>query len=108
MRYLYIFGFETSAQTRLNTAHGWDDEDSQAVFIEAASPDEALSWGRTISEAFLKLLHDDTSVSWAQRNYAHWIDDHPATRFGAAALARIPTVAVGQYPDWRSLGVRGG
>lgn len=108
MRHLYIFGFETPGQTRLNSAKGWDDEDSLAVFIEAASPDEALSWGRTISEEFLKVLHDDTSVSWAQHNHAHWIEVDPAARFGPAVLAGIPTVMVGQYPDWSSLGARPG
>ena len=103
MRHLYIFGFETPTQARLNKANGWDDEDSLAVFIEAASADEALSWGRTISEEFLKVLHDDRSVSWAQQNYAHWIEVNPAARFGPAVVDGIPAVTVGQYPDWSSL-----
>lgn len=107
-RYLYVFGFEAPAQARLNRAKGWDDEDSLTVFIEAASAEEALSWGRAISEEHLKVVHGDRSVSWAARDHAHWIEADPAARFGSAALAGIPTVTVGQYPDWSSLGARPG
>ena len=32
--FLYIFGYMTPEQAKANTAHGWDDEDSEAVFIE--------------------------------------------------------------------------
>jgi hypothetical protein len=107
-RYLYIFGFETPEQARLNRANGWDDEDSRAIFIEAASVEEALSWGRAISEEFLKELHRDRSVSWAMHDYAHWIEDDPAARFGPGALAGLPVVTVCQYPDSSSLGVQRG
>ena len=108
MHHLYVFGFETPDQTRLNGPNGWDDEDSLGVFIEAASPDQALAWGRSISEEFLKVLHGDRSVSWAQQNYAHWIESNPASRFEPGVLLKIPTVRVGEYPDWSSLGVRRG
>ena len=35
--FLFRFGYETPVQHRNNEAHGWDDEDSQAVFIECAN-----------------------------------------------------------------------
>jgi hypothetical protein len=41
---LFRFGYETPVQHRNNEAHGWDDEDSQAVFIECADADAALEW----------------------------------------------------------------
>jgi hypothetical protein len=43
--FLFRFGYETPVQHRNNEAHGWDDEDSQAVFMECADADAALEWG---------------------------------------------------------------
>jgi hypothetical protein len=54
--FLFRFGFETPVPYRNNEAHGWDDEDSHAVFIECADPDAALKWGREIAEAFVQRL----------------------------------------------------
>jgi hypothetical protein len=67
--YLYRFGFESPNQFRNNAAHGWDDEDSQGVLIEAADEASALAWGREISERFIQLLFQDETISWQQLRY---------------------------------------
>lgn len=100
-RFLYVFGYETPAQLRNNAAHRWDDEDSQALFIEAESEDEALRWGREVSERFMSQLHGDAGVSWTAIGYAHWIETDPATRdWKPEDLAKLPTVRRGEYPSW--------
>src|SRR5688572_27606019 len=37
MRYLFQFGFETPAEFNTNSAGGWDDESSEAIWINAPS-----------------------------------------------------------------------
>jgi hypothetical protein len=100
-RFLYVFGYETPAQLRANAANGWDDEDSEALFIEAESEDEALKWGREVSERFMRQLHGDSSVSWTALGYAHWIEADPAGRgWRAEDVARLPVVRSGEFPAW--------
>ncbi|XAM00879.1 hypothetical protein OT109_05730 [Phycisphaeraceae bacterium D3-23] len=72
--YVYGFGYENPKQLSGNITRGWDDEDNQAILITACSEEEALAWGRQIAEAFLKLLFQDESVSWQDRNYADRIE----------------------------------
>ena len=97
--FLYVFGYETPAQMEANAAHGWDDEDSAAVFIEAESAEEALEWGRQVSERFLSELHGDPSVSWDALGYAHWIEDDPSKRWSAEGLSQVPRVRRGEFPE---------
>lgn len=97
-KYLYVFGYETPQQTAANRQNGWDDEDSQAVFIVANSENEALSWGREISETFVAQLFQDQSVSWKDMNYAHEIEANPTARYSNDELANIQVIQVGQWP----------
>lgn len=43
--FLFRFGYEMPVQHRNNEAHGWDDEDSQAVFIEWPMPTRPSNGG---------------------------------------------------------------
>ena len=98
--FMFSFGFETPAQHRNNTAHGWDDEDARSVFIEADSADDALAWGREIAENFVRSLwssHPEASVSWSAGGFAHWIETDPE-RVAQARGCDVPLVRVGQYP----------
>lgn len=76
-RYLYTFGYETPHRVAANRENGWDDEDTLSVVVIASSEDEALTWGREISEAFVAKLFRDSSVSWKGMNYAHGVEHHP-------------------------------
>jgi len=96
--FLYRFGYETPEQAKANAAHGWDDECSEAVFIEADSPSQALEWGREISERFVRRLYGDSSISWLRSDFAHWIEEHPEAEFTADNLATLPHVRYGQHP----------
>ena len=42
-QYLFRFGFETPEQRLANERHGWDDENSQCLFVVATSEEEALN-----------------------------------------------------------------
>ena len=92
--YQYGFGFESPRQFHNNAVHGWDDEDSQGVLIEAEDEAEALAWGQEISERFIKLLFSDESMSWKQHGYANGIE--PMTE----SWPGRQTVAAGSFPDF--------
>jgi len=97
-RYLYIFGYNTPEQIEAFDKHGWDDEDSEAVFIEAESEQAALAWGQQISLQFVRSLYSDRGMTWKPDNYAHWIESEPSSRFTPDALRRLPVSRVGEHP----------
>jgi hypothetical protein len=99
--FLYVFGYETPEQAKANPAHGWDDEDSEAVFIEAESAAVALDWGRQISEHFIRQLYHCDDASWWRTSFAHWIVEQPELEFTAEALATIPHVRCGEHPPFK-------
>jgi hypothetical protein len=94
--YLYRFGFESPRQLRNNDSHGWDDEDSQGILIEADNEASALAWGQEISERFFQHLFKNESVSWRQLGYANWIEPP------GEAWDDQQRVAVGTLPDFTS------
>lgn len=96
-----MFGFEIPEQAKANAAHGWDDEDSEAVFIEAESADHALDWGRQISEQFIRQLYRCDDASWWRSSFAHWIAERPEEQFTPEALSTIPHVRHGEHPTFQ-------
>src|SRR3954453_6087930 len=97
-RYLFVFGYGTVETEASNDRHGDDCESSQALWIDAASEEQALAWGREIAEQFVRLT-SPTSPSWKQSGYANWIESAPKTRFDSKALASLPVVMAGQMPS---------
>lgn len=98
--FLFAFGYETPTQHRNNEAHGWDDEDSHAVFIDAPDGDAAMAWGREIAESFVERLwsaRGEKGYSWKAAGFAHWIETDPE-RITAARKYGCPRVAVGEHP----------
>ena len=100
-QFLYVFGYCTPFQERNNARSlYWNDEDSRAVWIEADSAELALDWGREISERFVRKLFADPSMSWKEREFAHWIEQEALVRWTAESLASVPMVRSGEYPVW--------
>ena len=93
-RFLYIFGFQTPLQR--NNSLAQDDEDSEAIWITAESDQAALDWGREISERFVGLLFNDSSVSWKRDEFAHWLEDENKAR----SSSDTPAVRTGEFPDF--------
>jgi len=127
-KYLCIFGYETPLQKMNNAAHGWEDEDSAAVFVMASSEQQALQWGRTIAKSFVGrlfggggvgggtrgggrtiakysvgtlgfLTDPDQDTNWDENAFAVWIDNDYANNYSIEQLRAIPTVEYGEYPD---------
>ena len=95
--YLYVFGYETPTQSRNNEEHGWDDEDSRAIYILASNEESALGWGHQIAERFFQALYEDPNASWIRGGYAAWIEEQD--RFTQDQLRLIPRVKEGELPD---------
>jgi hypothetical protein len=98
-KYLYIFSYQTPEQMETARKQGYTDEASEAVFIEAESPERALDWGREISEEFVRRRFGSQGVSWKSSNFAHWVETQPQQEYPAAILACLPVVACGSFPE---------
>jgi hypothetical protein len=96
--FLFVFGYETPAQHRNNAEHGWDDEDSDSVLIDAPNAEAALTWGREVAERFVRDLRKGPGPSWKDAGFAHWIDPS-ADAIAKAREAGVPQVSVGEYPS---------
>jgi hypothetical protein len=101
--YLYIFGYRTPEQTIAASRDENAEESSDAVFIQAASPELALEWGREISERYVQRLFGDRPVDWKSMNFAHWVESEPREEYPASILEAIPVVTYGNYPDFKHL-----
>jgi hypothetical protein len=97
-RYLYIFAYQTPAQAAFSDP-GEAEEFSAAVFVEAKNPQEALDWGREISEKFVADLFGPGAASWRSKGFDHWVESQPEKEYPPHVLAGVPVVQVGTYPD---------
>lgn len=104
-KYLFRFGYCTPAQWSANDAHGWDDESSSSIFVEADSPETALAWGESVAEHFVQELfvaagRAENMPGWRASRFASWIEDLPRKSFSSDQLEKIPVVRVGEFPDF--------
>jgi ribosomal protein S18 acetylase RimI-like enzyme len=97
MKYLFRFGYETPELMQNNDKFGWDDEDSDSVFVIADSEEGALEWGREIAERFVHTLFNDSTISWKERRYEHWIESDPE-EIKRVEQSGIPIVITGFHP----------
>ncbi|HEV3073461.1 MAG TPA: hypothetical protein VHB47_03495 [Thermoanaerobaculia bacterium] len=105
-KYLYTFGYFTPAQWLSNEAHGWDDESSMALLIVADSSEQALEWGRKLSEEFVERLFSASGWTshvpgWRASRFAHWIEAAP--EIVSAVEGSVPTIEYGRYLDFGEL-----
>ena len=54
--FVFRFGYETSQVTAANEEHGWDDEFSEFVVIDAPDEEMASAWGCEVAERFVQTL----------------------------------------------------
>jgi hypothetical protein len=106
MRYLFRFGFESPDEFTANRAGGWDDESSEALWIDAPSAEEALSWGRSVAERFVQKLFEIANAegySWQARGFANWIEDEASVLEWARTSPDVIATDYGQMPDLTAL-----
>lgn len=100
---LFLFGYESPAERQSNSDHGTDFESSTGVWIASASEQEAVDWGRAIAERFVTWLFEiegKLPYSWADGQFAHWVENDQAVLSSANDL---PIVPVGGMPDFALL-----
>jgi len=102
MRYLFRFGFEDPKEFKANSIGGWDDESSEAIWINAPSAEDALAWGRSVAEQFVTRLFEMAQIegySWSERGFAHWIEDEEPVLAWARTSPQVPQADFGHMPD---------
>jgi hypothetical protein len=105
-KFLYVFGYCTPSQAANNEKHAWDDESSAALFVAAETQEEALQWGRHVSNEYVAHLYRAAglpeAISWVDSGFASWIQQLPSEDFPDEYLARVPVVQAGKMPDFLS------
>lgn len=99
-KHLYRFGYESPVEKRTNLEQDIDSESSEAVFIRADSVDDALLWGRHISQVFVARLHEPTHEDWMAGDFANWIEDSPDPTWD---LNVVPVVTSGDEEALQTL-----
>lgn len=89
-RYLFVFGYQT------RDLWDTDDEDSQAVWIEAPDREAALAWGVEVAERFIAESFPSLP-SWKSSRFAFGIEEP-----GDSGSAPTLSCRVGEFPDWKS------
>lgn len=100
--FLYIFGYEDPIDRKVNSEVNTDYESSEVIRILAEDEQEALAWGREISEKFIQYLFKDSQISWKNDGFASWIENNP-DEYLCKQLESFPIVKVGRYPDFEAL-----
>lgn len=106
MQYLFRFGFESPDEFAANRVGGWDDESSEAFWIDAPTAEEALSWGRSVAERFVHELFEIANAegySWNARGFANWIEDDTSVLAWARTSTEVIATDFGQMPDLTAL-----
>ena len=106
-RHLFTFGFETPTDFHRNKEHGWDDESSTALWILADSAADALQWGQILAQDYVSWLFRDEQgarYSWAEAGFANWIETDARRLSEAGACEALPSVTVGELPDFTTMG----
>lgn len=97
MKYLFCFGYETPDQFENNRLHGWDDEDSQAVWVEAGSKDEAMAAGYRYAQSFIQRSYLEAGrkipFEWKVNTYSCWIEDDPEKKWPDSSLESLGIIS---------------
>lgn len=105
-KHLFCFVFETPNQYRHNAERGFDDEDSAALWIVAATPADALQWGQTVAQAYVDWLFSRAQAegySWRDAGFANWIEADQNSLSPASLMQSPPVVSVGDMPEFGCL-----
>jgi hypothetical protein len=100
--YLYIFGYQTPDQMSPAAKEEHTEEASEAIFIEAESAEQALAWGREISQEYVRRLFGSKPVDWKSMDFAHWVEPEPQKEYPKDILESLPVVTYGKYPDFQA------
>jgi hypothetical protein len=98
MRFFFCFGYQSPTQRDGQEIHGWEDEDSCRIAIDARDPGEAEAWGCAIAESFVRRLFMPEPVSWKEMRFAHWVEPAPDV-LDSGTLS----VKMGEHPDYEAM-----
>jgi len=109
-KYLFRFGFCGPDQLKSNEENDWDDESSDALFIEAENERVAEDWGVEVAEYLVRRLFEISNwnepiPSWKESAFAYWIEKDVTSLpkdFLDVRLA-VKTGELPSFSDWYKL-----
>jgi hypothetical protein len=95
-RFLFVFGYESPEERHSNEKHGTDFESSNAVWVRAASEEEAMLKGREFANEFVAKRYREERArgasQWSEQKFACWISKNPAVEFEGADLESLDEI----------------
>jgi hypothetical protein len=82
------------------------DEDprcSTGIFIQAATAEDASSWGNEVAKNYLKFLFDQKKYAPETFQLFYWIEESPDQSSWKHCLEFFQKVPVGQFPDFQKM-----
>jgi hypothetical protein len=86
---------------------GLDDDPrcSTGLFIDAANPDEALSWAKTLAAKFMEFLFHEKQYPPEALEISCRLEPSPESSGWKHCLDFFQRISVGQFPDFRKMTV---
>ncbi|OGF61626.1 MAG: hypothetical protein A2Y62_06480 [Candidatus Fischerbacteria bacterium RBG_13_37_8] len=98
-KYLFVFDFETPAQSKNNDLFEYNDKDTEMVYIKAEKEEQAFLWGRKIAEKYVREMYNNRLMPYT--GAAHI--EKNETQYAPEILKKVPIVLYGMHPDIESM-----
>ena len=102
-QFLFVFEYcRPKKQANSEEASAYD-ESGYAFIIQAESYEQALAWGRDVSEKFVEFLFQSESPAaappkWREIGFDHWVEPDPLARYSGRAVEALPVITAGELP----------
>lgn len=97
--FVYLFSYEDPDGIDSDEVTGPEPLLEGFFRIRAGSAEEALAWGRTLSDWYVgKLFEDDRPGRWSKAGLASWIEEEPDALL-RDGMRELEAVGTGEYPD---------
>jgi hypothetical protein len=84
---------------------GIDDDAhcSTGLFVDSASPNEAVSWAETVAAKFMEFLFHAKQYPQEILEISCWVEETPESSAWKHCLGFFQRISVGQFPDFQKM-----
>jgi hypothetical protein len=104
-QFLYVFEYCRPKRHLKSEESSEYDESGYAFIIMTESCEQALAWGRDVSEKFVEFLFQSESPAvappkWREIGFDHWVEPDPLARYSGRAVDALPVIKAGELPHF--------
>ena len=101
--YLVGFCYHDPQGWTLHQAGIDDYESFSALFIEAQSQEEAISWAEKVAEEFFQWVNGNEALDWKEMGYFCWLEEKPESSSWSHCLNFFQKISVGSFPNYEAM-----